>query len=1482
MFLIFDTETTGLPERNIPFTQPESWPRAVQLAWQLHDQSGKLIEHGNYLIKPEGFNIPFDAQQTHGISTELATKEGKDWDFVWREFEKSLQKAEYLVGHNLIFDIDVLSAEKIRRNENYEDLRKRPVLDTMSEPVTNFCRLPGGRGGKFKSPKLTELYEILFNENLDNAHNASADVEATARAFFELIRLRILNESNTPLSSEIIEKIKQNYPETVPLFGLKHVNLFELSAKIEKEKFEEEYVQPEEKVRITKETGFAHLHVYTQFSILESTVKHKELLAKAVEYGLPALAVTDKSNMFGTFRFWQAVESYNRTVDDNRKIKPVLGVELNVCRDHTDKTKQDNGHPVVLLAKNKKGYQNLIKLVSIANLDGFYYVPRVDKNLLKKYHEGLIALSGGLEGEIAHYILRVGEQQAEVKLKEWIEIFGDDFYLEILRHGLDQEEVVNRTLKKFSLTHGVKLIASNQVCYTNPEDFEAHEILLAVRDGKKLSDPVGPGRNQRKALPVNEYYFKSPSEMIELFETDFPEAIVNIKELLDKIEFYDLERDIIMPRFEVPAEFIQPDDPEGIKSQAVYLRHLVYEGAQNRWENLTPEIKQRLDYELEVINSEGFAGYFLIVWDVIKKAREMGVRVGPGRGSAAGSAIAYVLGITDVDPIKYSLLFERFLNPDRVSMPDIDMDFDDAGRAKVIEYVVNKYGHENVAHIITYGEIKSKTAIRDTFRVLGIDLGITNTLSKLAEAPLEIILDYDEKELKNKIEKKENLDKVLQFRKILSQNAHLYESLKKAATIEGAIRNRGIHACGFIIAPISLDEIIPVIQAKDTDLLVTQYDLKVVEKAGLLKMDFLGIKTLSIINDALSLIKERKGIEVDIDHVDLDDEETYRLFREGRTVGIFQFESAGMRKNLKDLKPTEFEDLIAMVALYRPGPMDKIPSYIARKHGLEKVVYDLEVMEEILKPTYGITVYQEQVMLLSQKIAGFTGGQADSLRKAMGKKIKKELDKLKPAFIEGGVQNGHSKEILEKIWKDWESFAHYAFNRSHAVSYALVAYQTAWLKAHYPAEFLAASLSHHITSRDKVTKFIEDAKAHGIEVLPPDVNESGINFSVNTEGNIRFGLAAIKGVGESAAEEIIKERKKGVFEDIYDFFRRVSSSAVNARVVEGLARAGAFDRFGFSRNDFICHEGRFLKELIQYGQKYRQEKQQISASLFEGMQEMELPKPKPSPCENELPQSEILDIEKDLLGFYVSGHPLDMYRYQIDFFKTYDFKYLSAAYDALTNQKDVIIGNAQENDSSEEFEYDAETGEIIENQEEITEQALSFNEAKMLLGKKLQVVGFITQVKRITTKTGKSLAFFRMEDYTGDLELGIFGETFLKKEHLLKEDLKVGAQVVLEENYNRPGNYTFRVLDIFPLENTFDLYAKGLFIKLNEVNLTVEQVYKLTDIIDRYKGKKSLEVMLYSLTDRFKVKLRSRKNKVKITPELLEELEKEGFEFKVF
>ncbi|MDH3382032.1 MAG: DNA polymerase III subunit alpha, partial [Flavobacteriaceae bacterium] len=891
------------------------------------------------------------------------------------------------------------------------------------------------------------------------------------------------------------------------LFGLKHQNLKKLSLHLKNKNAVNDAptIAHQQQSADLEHAYYAHLHNHSQFSILQSTSSVKELVKTAAKMEMPAVAITDTANMMGVFSFVKEVLSYNKSVDAHnqnleeggipkQKIKPIVGCEFNVCENHLDKNNKDNGYQIVLLAKNKKGYHNLSKMASLAYTQGFYYVPRIDKSIIEQYKEDIIVISGNLYGEIPSKILNIGETQAEEALLWWKEQFGDDFYLEVMRHQQADEDHVNAILQGFSNQYNIKLVATNNTYYINESDAETHDILLCVKDGEKASTPIGRGRGFRYGLSNNEYYFKSQEQMKSLF-ADMPEAILNIQEIIDKIEIYSLERDVLLPKFGIPEEFIDPLDEfdEEKRGENAYLKHLTYKGAELRYPELTPEIKERLDFELEVIKKTGYPGYFLIVQDFIAEARRMGVAVGPGRGSAAGSAVAYCLKITNIDPIKYDLLFERFLNPDRVSLPDIDIDFDDEGRQRVIDYVIQKYGANQVAQIITYGTMAAKSAIRDTARVLDLPLPDTDRLAKLVpDAKLADIFGDDEKS-KKKIAglSSEHGLRVNELLNIYEGDDLESQTLNQARKLEGTLRNVGTHACGVIITPEDITNLIPIATAKDSDnMFVTQFDNSVVESAGLLKMDFLGLKTLTLIKDTIKIIKAIHKIDLDPDQFPLDDEETYQLFQRGDTIGIFQYESAGMQKHLKALKPTEFGDLIAMNALYRPGPMEYIPQFIRRKHGDEPISYDLPEMEEYLKETYGITVYQEQVMLLSQKLAGFSRGDADKLRKAMGKKIFSDLQKLKPQFFEGGKERNHPEKQLEKIWKDWEAFAEYAFNKSHSTCYAYIAYQTAYLKAHYPAEYMASVLSNNMSDLKQVAIFMEECKHLNIPVLGPDINES--------------------------------------------------------------------------------------------------------------------------------------------------------------------------------------------------------------------------------------------------------------------------------------------------------------------------------------------------------------------------------------------------------
>uniref|UniRef100_A0A2B4RC17 DNA-directed DNA polymerase n=1 Tax=Stylophora pistillata TaxID=50429 RepID=A0A2B4RC17_STYPI len=963
---------------------------------------------------------------------------------------------------------------------------------------------------------------------------------------------------------------------------------------------------------------------------------------------MPAVAMTDKGNLMGAFQFVEAVAEHNKNLEKTQTpLKSIVGCEFNICENRKDKSRKDNGFQVVFLAKNKKGYQNISKMSSIAFVEGYYYVPRIDKEIVKKYRENIIVLTGAMGGEIPQKILNVGDAQAEEALLWWKNIFGEDLYIELVRHGNDGETELNQKLIALGNKHNIKTVATNQVYYLEGEDANAHDILLCVKEGEQQATQIGRGRGFRYGLSNQEHYFKSADEMKKRF-VDVPEAIINTQEIVDKITPFELARDVLLPVFEIPKEFADDKDLQdgGKRGENNYLKHLTYEGAKMRYGTLKDEITQRLDFELEVIEKTGYPGYFLIVYDLIKAGRDMGVSVGPGRGSAAGSVVAYCLQITNIDPIAYDLLFERFLNPERISMPDIDIDFDDKGRDKVIDYVIKKYGSSQVAQIITYGKMAAKSAIRDTARVLDLPLYDANRIAKLMpdNQKLQKILPLDETALKKEL-KGEDAQKVLDLKKEMSKDALVSKTVNQARILEGSLRNTGVHACGVIITPDDITEYVPVKTAKDTEMYLSQFDNSVVERAGLLKMDFLGLKTLTIIKDAVAIVRKNLGITIDPEALSLDDEKTYELFQRGDTIGIFQYESVGMQKSMRQLKPTVFEDLIAMNALYRPGPMDYIPSFIARKHGNEKIEYDLPEMEEYLKETYGITVYQEQVMLLSQKLADFTKGEADVLRKAMGKKQAAVLEKMKPKFIEQAVQKGHPSKTLEKIWKDWEAFASYAFNKSHSTCYAFIAYQTAYLKAHYPAAYMAALLSNNMSNLDEVTKIMSACKMEGIPVLGPDINESDSFFSINESGAVRFGMAAIKGVGEAATETIVKEREKnGDYKSIFDMLKRLDSSVFNKRVLDGLVLAGAFDGFkGVHRAQYFASleksKKTFIELLLEHSKKYHLQKNSAQQSLFGGGTETELPDPMP-PKTNEWSNMELLTKEKEVVGIYISSHPL--------------------------------------------------------------------------------------------------------------------------------------------------------------------------------------------------------------------------------------------------
>ena len=1435
MFLIFDTETTGLPKRwDAPISDLNNWPRVVQLAWQLHDKDGSLISNKTYIIKPVDFDIPFESEKVHGISTMLATQMGEKIQIVFNEFLKDLSLAKYIVGHNLKFDINVVSSELYRLDIENQLLNKK-VLDTCTENTANICKLQGGRSGKFKFPTLVELYNNLFKNQFENAHNASADVEANAMVFFELIRQKLFDTSLIDEYVLVYQKVSDKFSSQVSNFGIVHTNLKEESKKLKQLNHTEKKTIKDLNNNDFK-SDYVHLHNNSQFSVLQSTTKISDLVKNTSEQKMSAVALTDKANMMGCFHFYKAVKNYNDSLNNqNEKIKPILGCELNVCENRLDKSYRDDGYQIVFLAKNKKGYENLMKMCSIGYTEGFYYVPRIDKDLVKKYREGLIVLSGSKYGEISNKIINVGEKQASDACLWWKENFSNDFYLEMNNHGEEENEIINAQLSKFSKIHNVKLIATNNTKYISREDANAHDILLCVKDGQQQSTPIGRGRGFRYGLKNQEYYFKTKEEMSKIFK-NYPNAINNISELVEKVEFYDLSRDVLLPKFSIPENFKSKSDD--IENE--YLKYLTYEGANEKYENINDDLKEKIDFELGVIKNSGYPGYFLIVQDLINAAKEMGVSVGPGRGSVAGSIVAYCLGITKIDPIKYDLLFERFLNPDRVSMPDIDIDFDDDGRGKVIDYVIEKYGSNQVAQIVTYGKMAAKSSIRDTARVLDLSLSDADYLAKLVPnmTKLSDIFESDKKKLSSSM-RSDDYSNAIELKNIADGDNLQSETINQARILEGSLRNVGVHACGVIITPDEITKFVPIATAKDSDLVVTQYDNSVVENAGLLKMDFLGLKTLTLIKDTIKLIKYRHKKDIDIDNIQLDDVKTYELFQKGDTVGIFQYESLGMQKYLRDLKPTVFEDLIAMNALYRPGPLEYIPSFVRRKNGTEEIKYDIPEMEEFLKETYGITVYQEQVMQLSQKLANFSKGDADTLRKAMGKKIFSLLEKLKPKFIKGGKSNGHDSEILEKIWKDWEAFASYAFNKSHSTCYALIAYQTAYLKAHYPSEYMAAVLSNNMKDIKQVSFFMEECKHMSIDVLGPDINESIFKFNVNENDSIRFGMGAVKGVGQSAVKAIVEGRKNGKYNSIFDFAKRVDLRSANKKAFDSLVLAGAFDSVDKAhRAQYFYENGdgvTFVEKAIRFGSKFQERENSTQTSLFSDADEIKISEPNFPECDkwSKLDQ---LKKEKNVVGIYISGHPLD------DYLDTLNF-----------------LTNIHLND---------------------------LKDLRKLIDKEVRIGGIIGEVQHKISKNGRGWATFIIEDYFESYELRIFGEDYLKFKHFLVENNFVHIKMYIKEGWKnaengRVGDPRIQFLNFQQLQDTLSSNTKKISIKIDAQLIEEDHIDYFKKLVKKHKGNQEIIFNLSANGNGLNINLYSVKNKVKITEELIKSLKEKKLEFRL-
>ena len=1223
---------------------------------------------------------------------------------------------------------------------------------------------------------------------------------------------------------------------------------------------------------------FVHLHVHTYYSILDGQSSIKKLVDKAVANGMRGMAITDHGDMFGIKEFHDIVNGVNkgRKKEGLEPFKPIFGCEMYVARfgpkEQKNGREDQSGYHLIVLAKNYKGYKNLIKLVSNSWVDGYYMRPRTDRADLERYHEGLIVCSACIAGEVPKKILN-GDIAGAREAIEWHKrVFGDDYYLELQRHEVTDsaqranretfplQQKANKVLIELAHEYGIKLVCTNDAHFVDKENAEAHDHLLCLSTGKDLDDPT-------RMLYSKQEWFKTREEMNEVF-SDVPEALSNTCEILDKVEFYSLDHDPIMPFFPIPEsfgteeewrkkfteeqlyeEFTRDENGENplpreegekkikklggfdklyrIKFEADYLAKLAYEGAHKRYgEVLPPEVLERVKFELHIMKTMGFPGYFLIVQDFINSARdELGVMVGPGRGSAAGSVVAYCLGITKIDPLKYDLLFERFLNPDRISLPDIDTDFDDDGRGRVLKWVEDKYGHENCAHIITYATMATKNSIKDVARVEKVPIPVSNALCKAIPDRLPDGLKMN---LPNAIKCTPELRDAE-----ASNDRALANTIKYAKMLEGTVRGTGIHACGFIICRDPISDWVPVSTAddpdfKDTKTNCTQYDGHVIESTGLIKMDFLGLKTLSEMKEACAVIKQHRGIDIDLDNIPIDDAKTFELYQQGRTIGTFQFESNGMQKYLRELHPTVFEDLIAMNALYRPGPMDYIPSFIARKNGREEITYPIACMEKYLKDTYGITVYQEQVMLLSRQLADFTRGESDALRKAMGKKKIEIVNAMKPKFIEGGKRNGHDPQILEKIWADWEKFASYAFNKSHAACYSWVAYQTAYLKANYPAEFMAAIMSRRRDQITEITKLMDECKQMGIATLGPDVNESFQKFGVNQKGEIRFGLAAIKGMGDGVAQAIIDEREKnGSYKDIYDFVQRINFSQVNRKAFESLTLSGAFDSFGIRREDYFAQNAKsetFLDTLMRYGQNYQTEKQQAQNSLFGGFDDVEIQRP--PLLKNDMRWSDIerLNKERELVGIYLSAHPLDEYRIVLNNLCNTHCEEL-ADVNKLKDREDVIIG------------------------------------------------GIVTGVRTRFDKRGNPCGFVTLEDFDGSGELAMFGEDWGRWSGMFTEGASVYVMAKVRPRFQFSEQMSLKVQDIEYLQTVKDKNIDRITISMDAELLDDQVVTELGELIAGSPGQTKLFFQLHDVTGKRSVLLRSASKTIDVRNSLIHYIE---------
>jgi DNA polymerase III subunit alpha len=1174
---------------------------------------------------------------------------------------------------------------------------------------------------------------------------------------------------------------------------------------------------------------FSHLHNHSQFSLLDGASKISSMFKKAKADNMPAVAITDHGNMFGVFQF--VAEA------GKQGVKPIVGCEFYLVNDRHKqvftKDLKDKRYHQLFLAKNPEGYQNLVKLCSLGFMEGMYSkYPRIDKELVLKYHKGLIATTCCLGASVPQAILRDGEEAAEKEFKWWLDLFGEDYYIEVQNHFIPEQQTVNEVLLRFAKKYNVKVIASNDSHYLDQKDANAHDILLCINTGEKQATPTYKDiegdfdmKGKRFAFYNDQFYFKTTEEMTKLW-SHVPEAIDNTNEIVGKVETLKLTKDVLLPNFQIPSTFLSQDD---------YLEHITMEGAKKRYIDIDQVVEERLRFELHTIRTMGFAGYFLIVADFIQAGRDLGVYVGPGRGSAAGSVVAYCLGITNIDPIKYNLLFERFLNPDRKSLPDIDTDFDDEGRQKVIDYVVDKYGKNQVAHIATYGTMAAKMSIKDVSRVLDLPLQESNALAKLVPEKPKITLDRifnaaltGDKSLADKEGlNPEELEQVKELRRIKEAGGLPATVIENALVLEGSVRGTGIHAAGIIIAPSDLTDILPVATSKDVNLLITQYDGSVIENAGVIKMDFLGLKTLSILKEAVRLIKQNHNEDIILDDLPLDDKTTYELYQRAETNGTFQFESPGMQKHLRDLKPDQFSDLIAMNALFRPGPMVYIPNYIARKHGREKIEYDLPEMEEYLSDTYGITVYQEQVMLLSQKLANFTKGDADVLRKAMGKKDKATIDKMKSKFMEGGAANNHPTDKLDKIWTDWEAFAQYAFNKSHSTCYGLVAYQTGYLKANYPPEFMAAVLSNSLGNIEKITFFMDECKRMGLSLLVPDVNESSRSFAVNKKGQIRFGLGAIKGVGDAAVDAIVEERQKnGEYKDIFDFVSRINVRQVNKKSLESLALAGAFDCFPeVQRSHYFALDPQdntnFIEKIVRYSSRMAELRAEATASLFGELGAgtgNDIAQPR-IPTAEPWSVMEQLKNEKEVVGVYISGHPLDEYKTEISNF------------------------------------CNSNTGQL----ESRPNVAQTF-------------AGIVTKVNVRTSANGNQFMIFTIEDYAGNYEFALFSKDYIQFERFIALDRLLFINGSYQLKNRHMDQMVFKIQSIELLSEILSDRTKEIKLRLDLNRLKPALLDLLQETLERNKGDKKLTIEVYDEQEKIGMDFLSRKMQVSITKDLISEL----------